>query len=64
VTGYTISQFLFPYQRSFVASLRYTAKAVFEFIGADEEPTVFLIGVAWPAIHLMDWFDRRGFLWG
>jgi hypothetical protein len=45
-----IEQFLFPYQHSFRGSVEISAKNVFERIGADAEPRVFLVGVAWPAI--------------
>ncbi|MDO7837570.1 diadenylate cyclase [Sphingobium sp. HBC34] len=45
-----IEQFLFPYQHSLRISVEVRAKNVFERIGADAEPHVFLVGIAWPAI--------------
>ena len=45
-----IDQFLFPYQRPFAAHVRSEAQRVFERIGADAKPLVFLVGIAWPAI--------------
>lgn len=45
-----IEQFLFPYQHSFRISVEVIAKSVFERIGADAEPHVFLVGIAWPAV--------------
>ena len=45
-----IEQFIFPYQHSLRVSVEISAKNVFERIGADAEPRVFLVGIAWPAI--------------
>lgn len=45
-----IEQFLFPYQHSFRVSVEISAKSVFERIGADADPHVFLVGIAWPAV--------------
>lgn len=46
--GNIIDQFMWRWQHSFAASMRYAAGELFDRIGVQPKPSVFLVGIAWP----------------